>query len=71
MTESNFRTYLYDTHPLTFDRSRGILFVQTPDPLTAEVLPHRFHTTIMRTVHNLRLYVEDVPIQDVQFRSGR
>jgi hypothetical protein len=36
MTESNFRSYLYDTHLLIFDRSRGILFVQTPDPFTAE-----------------------------------
>ena len=50
---------------------RGILFVQTPDPLTAEVRAHRFHTTIMRTIHNLQLALESVPIQDVQFQSRR
>ena len=59
------------TYPLAFDRIRGILIVQTPDPLTAEVLAHRFHTTIMRTVHNLQLAIDDVPIQDVQSQSKR
>ena len=39
--------------------------------LRAEVLAHRFHTTIMRAVHNLQLSVDDVPIQDVQFQSRR
>jgi hypothetical protein len=53
---------------LAFDRSRGILFLQTRDPLTAEVLAQRFQTTIMRAVHNLQLSVHDVPIQDVQFQ---
>jgi hypothetical protein len=71
MTESNFRTYLADTHPLTFDRTSGILIVQTPDSLTAEVLARRFHTTIMRTVHNLNLAVDGIPIQDMQFRCRR
>ena len=30
------------TYPLGFNRNRGILIVQTPDPLTAEVLAHAF-----------------------------
>ena len=71
MTESNFRTYYHDARPLTFDRSREFLLVQTPDPRTAEILAQRFHTTIMRTVHNLHLAIDDVPIQDAQFKSRR
>jgi len=53
------------TYAVAFDRTRGILFVQTPDPLSAEVLAHRFHTTIMRTVHNLQLALGGVPIQAI------
>ena len=56
---------------ITNDRNTAILFVQTPDPLTAEVLAHRFHTTIMRTVHNLQFACHGVPILDVQFQSRR
>ena len=32
---------------------------------------YRFHTTIMRAVHNLHRAAEDVPIQDVGFQSRR
>ena len=71
MTEANFRTYISDTYALAFDRSRGILFVQTPDPLTAEVLAHPLHITIIRTVHNLHPSFEGVPVQDVQLQSRR
>ena len=39
--------------------------------LTARVLAHRFHTTIMRTAHNLQLALDGVPVQDVQFQSRR
>ena len=60
-----------ETYPLAFDRTRGILIVEAPDPLTAEVLAHRFHTTIMRAVHNLHLALDDVPVQDIQFQSRR
>jgi hypothetical protein len=42
---------------------------------TGEAVPivcsHRFHTIIKRTVHNLQLAIDDVPVQDVQFQSRR
>lgn len=44
MTESNFRTYLSDTHALAFDRSRGVLILETANPLTTEILARRFCT---------------------------
>jgi hypothetical protein len=37
----------------------------------AQVLAHRFHTTIKRAALNLQLSVDDVPIRDVQFQSRR
>jgi hypothetical protein len=69
MTELNFRTYLSDTHALAFHRGRGVLIVQTPNPLTTETLAHRFRPTIVRTIRNLQLAFDEVPVQDVQFQS--
>jgi hypothetical protein len=71
MTESNFRTYIADTHPLTFDGSSGILCVQASNPLAAEILTRRFHTTIKRAVHNLQLAIGDAPIQDMRSQPTR
>jgi len=69
MTDSNFRTYVGEAHPLPFDRNRGILIVQTPNALTTETLAHRFRTTIMRTIRDLQLAFDGIPVQDVQFES--
>jgi len=71
MNRSNFDVYVRDTHPLAFDRNLGILIIQTPSPQTTEVLRRQFHTVIMRTVHELGLRIEGVPIQDVQFQARR
>ena len=53
------------------DRSRGILIIQTPNPLTTETLAHRFRSTILRAMHNPQLAFGGVPVQDVQFESRR
>jgi len=60
-----------DTHALAFDHSRGILIIQTPNPLTTETLAHGFRTTILRPIHNLQLAFCGVPVQDAQFHSRR
>jgi hypothetical protein len=39
--------------------------------LATSLLAHRFHTTIMRTAHNLHLAFHGVPLLDVQFQSRR
>jgi hypothetical protein len=71
ITKSNFRTYLSDTHALAFDRNSGMLVIETPNPLTAEILSGRFRTIIMRTILDLRLGFDGILIQDVQFQSRR
>ena len=71
MTESNFRTYVSDTHALAFDRSRGLLILQTPNPLTTDILARHFRTTIMRSIRDLQAAFDGIPIQDVQFQSRR
>jgi len=44
MTDSNFRSYVGEAHPLTFDRNRSIMIVQTRNPLTTEIITGRFRT---------------------------
>jgi hypothetical protein len=71
MNRSNFDLYVRDTHPLAFDRNLGILIIQTPSPRTTEVLRRQFHTVIMRTIHELALRIQGVPVNDVQFQARR
>ena len=71
MMEYNFTTYISDTDSLAFDRCRGILIVQTPNPLTSHTVAGRFRTTIVRTIRNLSLALDGVAVQDVQFQSRR
>lgn len=71
MNRSNFDLYVRDTHPLAFDRNLGILIIQTPSPQTTQVLRRQFHTVIMRTIHELALRIQGVPVQDVQFQARR
>jgi len=63
------KTYLSDTHALAFGRSGSILIVQTPNPVTTEVLNSRFRTTVMRTVTGLEIAFDGVPVHDVQSQS--
>jgi hypothetical protein len=44
MTDCKFRTYVAEAHPLAFDRSRGIVIVQTRNPLTTGIIIPRFPT---------------------------
>ena len=71
MNRSNFDLYVRDTHPLAFDQNLGILIIQTPSPQTTEVLRRQFHTVIMRTIHELALRIQGVPVNDVQFQARR
>lgn len=71
MTESNFRTDLSDTHALAFDRNRGLLIVQTPNPLTTETLTRQFRPTITRAIRELDLRFRGVPVHTVAFTSPR
>jgi hypothetical protein len=48
-----------------------MLVIETPNPLTAEILSGRFRTIIMRTILDLRLGFDGILIQDVQFQFRR
>ena len=49
----------------------GLRQIQETQKRSAAVLPDRLLTTIKRTVHNLHLAIDDVPMQCVQFQSRR
>lgn len=71
MTDANFRTYVAPTHALAFDAMRQTLIIETPNPLTSLSLRGQFYATIIRTLHDLHLSFDGVPISQVQFQSRR
>lgn len=71
MTAANFQTYFSDTHGLAFDPNLCMLVIQTPNPLTTEVLRGQFYGLIMRTIKNAGLKIDGVPISFVDFQSRR
>ena len=71
MTEPNFRMYIARTYALAFDATRQTLIIETPDPLTSLSLHGHLHSTIVRTIHDLHLCFDGIPISDVQFQSRR
>ncbi len=71
MTRENFRTYIKDTHAIAFDRDLGILIIQTPNPLTSQMLAQQFYAVIVRTLREANAAIHGVPAIDVDFQSRR